>query len=509
MEIENLSPEIQTLISEMHTYIDNYDKRVFKTLRKLEKYAKEISDHSFSGYVYHNLAGAYYDFNNHEMMFKYLKKALYELFRSNDRALIARTFNLFAIEAQSYGCFEVSYHYNQLASTFIANENDFFLKAIIKSNVGDLFADMGEPQKSCKYTKEALNLLKKCDIETVKQQIALVNINICLHNIYANNITDAKKSFRQLEKHLNKYALNDDPIINGWMILIKAQMARLDFDEKATNKYIEEIINTIITNESLPIYIKDIYYFSQALINNKDWKKVNKIISAIEERSDDKQAYFKYLLYELNISYYSAIGNKQKMMTSYHKKNELIKMHRQEENLIYYESIQLMKIVDELRREQITAKKENELLKQVSLTDSLTGIPNRNALNKELENTYVQAINEGHFFAIGILDIDAFKDFNDKYGHIAGDKCLIKVAKALLKIAEINNIFVARYGGDEFVLIFDNFSDQKILEIEKKIHKATEVSVSFGYYNAIPNENIRPWDFFSEADKKLYLKKRK
>jgi diguanylate cyclase (GGDEF)-like protein len=93
-----------------------------------------------------------------------------------------------------------------------------------------------------------------------------------------------------------------------------------------------------------------------------------------------------------------------------------------------------------------------ELLTTLSLTDSLTGLPNRRAFEEALERTHSFAARRGTPFSIVMLDIDHFKRVNDTYGHEAGDQLLSMLGKLLLE-AQRREDFAARIGGEEFAIV--------------------------------------------------------
>ncbi len=91
-------------------------------------------------------------------------------------------------------------------------------------------------------------------------------------------------------------------------------------------------------------------------------------------------------------------------------------------------------------------------LRLAASTDPLTGLANRTVLFDRLSLEIARARRHGHPVALGILDLDAFKPFNDRYGHVAGDRLLVAVSQALLESIRDTDL-AARFGGDEFVVL--------------------------------------------------------
>lgn len=160
----------------------------------------------------------------------------------------------------------------------------------------------------------------------------------------------------------------------------------------------------------------------------------------------------------------------------------------------------------------------NIKLHKLSITDVLTSIPNRRALELHLlENKQNLTVR-----SIMMIDIDYFKKYNDSYGHKKGDEALISVAKSLEKICQKDD-FLARFGGEEFILIMDNKNKTESIEMAKHIqkniaslqlpHKKSKVSsfitlsigLSTHYINSCNNQNNE--DAIIEADNALYFSK--
>jgi len=97
-----------------------------------------------------------------------------------------------------------------------------------------------------------------------------------------------------------------------------------------------------------------------------------------------------------------------------------------------------------------------EVLEGEAHTDTLTGLPNRRRFDEEFARAFGSAIRRSSPIGVAIIDIDRFKNYNDAYGHQAGDEALRHIAEAIAESVERSGDFAARYGGEEFVVILED-----------------------------------------------------
>ncbi len=169
--------------------------------------------------------------------------------------------------------------------------------------------------------------------------------------------------------------------------------------------------------------------------------------------------------------------------------------------------------------------KSNEILKRktielsrISMIDSLTGMLNRHSLDDVLSRIWTQNYIQRTKMTVIMADIDQFKQFNDTFGHVKGDECLVRVCGILNEITKEYCGHAFRYGGDEFCLAFEQLDDVEKLtaKIRNRIkdesfninNSIIKISMSIGYYNEIPNGNDEYWKCIEIADSKLYENKR-
>lgn len=174
----------------------------------------------------------------------------------------------------------------------------------------------------------------------------------------------------------------------------------------------------------------------------------------------------------------------------------------------------------ELQRYSTDLEGANRRLETLSVTDALTGLLNRRRFDELLVSEWARAGRHGHALAVIMLDIDSFKQFNDHYGHLAGDDCLVKVASVLQGAGRRASDIAARYGGEEFVMILSDTAPHHVAQFAESVKAAIEalaiphtessfgmVTVSVGVATAMSTKEGSPLALLKEADDMLYVAK--
>jgi diguanylate cyclase (GGDEF)-like protein len=172
-------------------------------------------------------------------------------------------------------------------------------------------------------------------------------------------------------------------------------------------------------------------------------------------------------------------------------------------------------------RNHLLLKQQNDLLRQMSFVDGLTGIANRRRFDEALPLEWRRCQRNGTPMSLLLVDVDCFKTFNDHYGHLAGDECLRAVAAVLAGQARRPYDLVARYGGEEFVCLLpetDLAGAKLIAERMRAIVSALgiehacsatagHVTISLGGAVVYPGEASFPEEALALADQRLYQAK--
>lgn len=172
-------------------------------------------------------------------------------------------------------------------------------------------------------------------------------------------------------------------------------------------------------------------------------------------------------------------------------------------------------------RNQLNLKHKSDLLESLALLDGLTGIPNRRRFDESFDAEWRRAVRSCRPLSVVMMDIDFFKQYNDNYGHGAGDACLIQVASCLLSCVKRPGDLVARYGGEEFVALLPLTDSEGTLIIAERFinavtalslphhHSAVagHVTISVGCATMVPAHDLSLDALLQAADEALYRAK--
>ncbi|MDT9001961.1 diguanylate cyclase [Paucibacter sp. APW11] len=173
------------------------------------------------------------------------------------------------------------------------------------------------------------------------------------------------------------------------------------------------------------------------------------------------------------------------------------------------------------KRQEMRLREANALLARQSTTDGLTGVGNRRLFDQLLIQEWQRSARTGKPLALLLVDIDHFKQYNDHYGHVAGDDCLRRVASLLSACVGRSIESVCRYGGEEFVvlLVDTELEGAKVvaqrcldsLRLAAIAHAASPVrpwvSLSIGVAACVADVQQRPQTLVQDADAALYQAK--
>lgn len=173
-------------------------------------------------------------------------------------------------------------------------------------------------------------------------------------------------------------------------------------------------------------------------------------------------------------------------------------------------------------RTHMHVKRKNDLLERLVSIDGLTEIPNRRAFDEIREREWRRSMRVGQYISIAMIDVDMFKQYNDNFGHGAGDECLMRIAREISRCVRRPGDFVARYGGEEFGVVLTDTDSVGAMHVGNLFRSAIAaleiphafsevapyVTISVGIATAVPTPAITPEMLTEAADMMLYQAKK-
>jgi diguanylate cyclase (GGDEF)-like protein len=188
--------------------------------------------------------------------------------------------------------------------------------------------------------------------------------------------------------------------------------------------------------------------------------------------------------------------------------------------ILSFMSLRMRYLNQLLVRTEQELKEYNSILQEIASRDSLTKLANRRKLDESLTQEWWRACREQKPISAILIDIDHFKEYNDLNGHLAGDAYLVKLSEYIEHTFKRSADIKARYGGDEFVVVLPDTSNNECqrlaetlkTEIDKlvknlKFNPETPLSISLGIATLVPEQNSVPESLIAAADAALYQSK--
>ncbi len=489
-----------------------------ETACELVETGNRLGDSYLVGYGYYRLATLSYERTaNLNVVYDLLRKAIDALRHEKNMDLMANAYILAGVISSYHSSQTLAVDYLMRALKYgKKSSNPAWFSGLIMANLGTCYHSLHDNDTAVRYILEAIQ-----DMISFKEmpnycRNMVADYILCAHWMLDKdgNVEAAEyyarltEEFRSSDEWISLYSLE--------LQLLWIHIYQYKKDYKAIMKLTDQVMPVIAEMPLIAEIFEDVCSLLSLLIKMNEIDKARELIDIVENSTKYMTPATKMPLYKLEIGFYEKTGDLEK-------RNETAYRYFQASIENEHDSNEATLVGVNARYDQEKVMEENRKLLKEAETDQLTQIPNRYSLNKFSDGAFARAYKNQTFLAVEILDIDEFKHFNDMYGHNKGDECLRTVSDALRSaMNEHDGVYAARYGGDEFVVIYENKSDDEIKIIGQKLqHKIRSkniymerdgikqpLTISQGIINAIPSKNDRVWSYITVADKALYRVKR-
>jgi diguanylate cyclase (GGDEF)-like protein len=197
---------------------------------------------------------------------------------------------------------------------------------------------------------------------------------------------------------------------------------------------------------------------------------------------------------------------------------KLAEMNTHLDELVAQRTTDLTVSNQKVEQQNLELEQINQELQRLSLNDPLTGLWNRRKYKETVGLEWQRCLNHQKPVSLLFIDVDYFKNYNDLYGHVAGDECLIKIGETLKASLSRSSDMAVRYGGEEFLVLLPETRKEDALKIAALILKKIEslaiphagsvvkncITISIGVATLLPGHHSRHEDLVKIADKALY-----
>ena len=520
MDLSSYSQEIQKYIEEDERKWMLGASVKYDTCQRILAYAAETNSDALFGLGYYRFAEYYWEREDAEQTMHCLEESVKCFLNAGIYEYLGRVYNMMGIASANGGGRLVALSYFYTGILYCEQCGDIYTNAMANCNIAYILLCMKHYKEAKERYRTAIAYFERTKDRVFGCQHLLQGMIQCgfcylLLEEYREAL-GIRKRIRQL--------LQENPECACQEISRKTFEAACEYicgHKEYAEQLLDRLTQEIYLEENVRELKEMIVLIADFLYQNQRDRYLELLLRTAEETGIVKNIDIRLDMYPF----------KSQFLLKHHRVHEYVE-YTKEYLELYQQSIRdshavmarIMELQERLRTiemEQREILADNQKLKEIALYDSMTNLPNRTYLNEYLSKQFEEASEKHTPFGVELMDIDFFKEYNDTYGHLAGDGCIEKVSNVLHGV-EAPNVFCARYGGDEFMVVYSGLEAEEIETVARNIQEGVrglniphagstcsgKVTVSQGIFVKVPEEENREWDFNSMADNALYQAKR-
>lgn len=487
--------------------------RMNEYLEKLKHYAEDNGSIYLIGYCFYYQGNDAYSRAEFDLAMECLTEALKYLSMAETWNMAAHCYNIMGNIATFQGdtSLAIDCYVKGLSMAHLYDIKS--MEYNIRSNIANIHMMMGD-------YKNALDMLEISEKMTAnglempdnQRSVIAANLAVC-----CTQLGMLGRGSDYLEKVKCFIGANPDSKEQIMIYILETQYFNRTGDIAARDEAIRKLNALNITNIDVYDALTELSDHAKLLLEIGKFDAFNTLILRLEELAGNPTVN-RYCL-ELRMKQCRILGDDNtyaKLAVEYY---DVAQKREIERNRIASHNIVTRIRLEEEETKRKDAEKSNVVLKERSEHDALTGLNNRFKLNELSEAAFQRAYLSKKPLTVEILDIDCYKYFNDNYGHQAGDDCLVQIAHAIRSMEEFPRIHTARYGGDEFVVVYEEYSLEEIKKLAALLHQkiadlniehkfstvCDRITISQGLFHKAPVAGNKLWDFMYSADMALYI----
>ena len=520
MDLNGLPQTVQNFINDTIQYRESGNCLDYDTCQKILEYAADTGSQKLTGLGLYYLAECYWQKGEYENTMQCLTESVGCLENARMYELLAKAHNMMGAvsDRKNNRMVALSSYYKCLQ--YAEKYHFYYIQGMAESNIAYTLVRMRLRQEAIQHYRIAITCYDKSE-KTYQLNYNRINCMIecgCCH-MYLGEMKEALQLWHQIEQILREAPESYYSKITLEMYRIPCEL--LKGHEEEALKLASDLLEQLSDRDVFEEIMDELVILAGILAILPDGKYLEKLIRIIDEKHIEEYYNIFLDMYPFKSEFLQKRGLTREYIDYTRQYFDLYEKYQQENREALINVIELQNRLKNVTLDWANMKASNRELESLAMHDELTGLANRTFLHEYFTGSFEHAYEEHELMGVELMDIDFFKEYNDHYGHLAGDQCLKAIAGVLRKQQVPGKIFCARYGGDEFLILYTGMTAEKIRRVSEDIlrevrklkipHECSNcsnyVSVSQGVFARIPAGNNREWDFTSRADDLLYKAK--
>ena len=520
MDLNGLPQTVQNFINDTIQYRESGNCLDYDTCQKILEYAADTGSQKLTGLGLYYLAECYWQKGEYENTMQCLTEGVGCLENARMYELLAKAHNMMGAvsDRKNNRMLALSSYYNSLK--YAEKYHFYYIQGMAESNIAYTLVRMRLRQEAIQHYRIAIACYAKSE-KTYQLNYNRINCMIecgCCH-MYLGEMEEALQLWNEIEKILREAPESYYSKITLKMYRIPCEL--LKGHEEEALKLASDLLEQLSDRDVFEEIMDELVILAGILAILPDGKYLEELIRIIDEKHIEEHYNIFLDLYPFKSELLQKKGLTWEYIDYTRQYFDIYEKYQQENREALINVIELQNRLKNVTLDWTNMKASNRELESLAMHDELTGLANRTFLHEYLTSSFEHAYEEHELMGVELMDIDFFKEYNDHYGHLAGDQCLKAIAGVLRKQQVPGKIFCARYGGDEFMILYTGMTVEKIRRVAEDIlrevrklklpHECSNcsnyVSVSQGVFVRIPVGNNKEWDFTSRADELLYKAK--
>ncbi len=520
MDLNGLPQTVQNFINDTIRYRESGNCLDYDTCQKILEYAADTGSQKLTGLGLYYLAECYWQKGEYENTMQCLTEGVGCLENARMYELLAKAHNMMGAvsDRKNNRMLALSSYYNSLK--YAEKYHFYYIQGMAESNIAYTLVRMRLRQEAIQHYRTAIDFYSKSE-KTYQLNYNRINCMIecgCCH-MYLGEMEEALQLWNEIEKILREAPESYYSKITLGMYRIPCELLKGHAEEAL--KLASDLLEQLSDRDVFEEIMDELVILAGILAILPDGKYLEELIRIIDEKHIEEHYNIFLDLYPFKSELLQKKGLTWEYIDYTRQYFDIYEKYQQENREALINVIELQNRLKNVTLDWTNMKASNRELESLAMHDELTGLANRTFLHEYLTSSFEHAYEEHELMGVELMDIDFFKEYNDHYGHLAGDQCLKAIAGVLRKQQVPGKIFCARYGGDEFMILYTGMTVEKIRRVAEDIlrevrklklpHECSNcsnyVSVSQGVFVRIPVGNSKEWDFTSRADDLLYKTK--